>query len=250
MARSRPRPTASSAEHRHDAVVVDRVYHQAPTPTTVRSQSFPAPAVSGAAGSKRCSPFPTRPTTRFRGKPEYTALEEEGTMTADRGNLEAIRSERIGWRPLGGGGSSSCLNRPSEAAPALYAAAIGGTVMVVRKNVRTLVWRFSGSREGSGMPHTNIRVRNEFRQPLRQGRNMNVPGCRDSEPRRPGRSTVDLPTAFEDDIVSQPNLPWIGTRNPLSDAKTEPVLAKGTQQAAATPTQDIPTAFSDRTPRP
>ena len=56
---------------------------------------------------------------------------------------------------------------------------------------------------------------------------MNVPGCRDSEPRRPGRSNVDLPTAFEEDIVSQPNLPWIGTPNPLSDAKTEPVLAKG-----------------------
>ena len=100
MARSRPRPTANSAEHRHDVVVVDRAHHQAPT--VVRSQSFPAPAVSSAAaGSKRCSPFPTRLTTRFRGKSEYTAL-EEGTTTADRGDLEAIRSERIGCRPPGG----------------------------------------------------------------------------------------------------------------------------------------------------
>ena len=116
-----------------------------------------------------------------------------------------------GWR-LRGGDPRCVLDRLSDAAPALYAFAIGGEVMYVGKTVRTLGERLYGYEKGSGSQRTNVRVREAIRQALREGRKVDILGFRDAKPKRVGRFEVNLPAALEDDIIRVLDPPWNGVR--------------------------------------
>lgn len=134
-------------------------------------------------------------------------------MTTDRQDLEAIGFRKVGNWHLGDGDLHFALDRLSNAAPALYAFVIGADVMYVGKTVRTLKERMYGYEKGGGSQRTNIRVRNEIRQALRQGHTVDILGFHDPRTLRMGRFLLNLPAALEDDIIQTLNPHWNGAKS-------------------------------------
>lgn len=111
--------------------------------------------------------------------------------------------------------------------------------MYVGKTVRTLGERLYGYQKGTGSQRTNIRVRDEIRRALRQGRTVDILGFHDARTLRLGRFALNLPAALEDDVIRTLNPAWNGATNRRGASRTESVLPEGNsppiaQQESAT----------------
>ena len=185
----------------------------------------------------------SRALTRNRGE----LIIDKGAMTSNWQDLQDIGFERIGHWQLQGDDPHYVLHRLGDAAPALYAFAIGGAVMYVGKTVRTLGQRLYGYKKGSGTQRTNIRVRHEIRSALQQGDEVDVLGFHDPKPWRLGRFTLNLPAALEDDIIRTLNPPWNNPRQTRESAVNETVVSEEGLQPRTPqgkPTASEPRVFS------
>ena len=161
-------------------------------------------------------------------------------------DLEAIGFVAIGGWRLRGDDPRCVLDRLSDAAPALYAFAIGGEVMYVGKTVQTLRKRLYGYEKGSGSQRTNVRVRETIRQALREGRKVDILGFHDVKPGRVGIFQVNLPAALEDDIIRVLDPPWNGVRKARTTSRAKQVAPGGGRRRVDDGGAAAPVSETDR----
>ena len=128
-------------------------------------------------------------------------------------DLKNIGFEHVGRWHCSESGLQLSLERLRDAAPALYAFVLCDEVMYVGKTKRTLGDRLYGYLKGTGTQRTNIRIRNNILEALRDAESVDILGFQDPKPEFYGRFRINLPAALENDIIAQLDPPWNGRRD-------------------------------------